>query len=47
MVVEHDMEFVKALDCKVTVLHEGSVLAEGSHSEVQTNDAVIEVYLGR
>ena len=47
MVVEHDMEFVKALDCKVTVLHEGTVLAEGSHSEVQTNDAVIEVYLGR
>ena len=47
MVVEHDMEFVKALDCKVTVLHEGSVLAEGRHSEVQTNDAVIEVYLGR
>ena len=47
MVVEHDMEFVKALDCKVSVLHEGSVLAEGTHSEVQSNATVIEVYLGR
>jgi urea transport system ATP-binding protein len=47
MVVEHDMDFVKALDCKVTVLHEGSVLAEGTHSEVQSNPTVIEVYLGR
>ena len=41
------MEFVKALDCKVSVLHEGSVLAEGTHSEVQSNATVIEVYLGR
>ena len=47
MVVEHDMEFVKALDCRVSVLHEGSVLAEGTHSEVQSNATVIEVYLGR
>lgn len=47
MVVEHDMEFVKALDCPVTVLHEGSVLAEGTHAEVQANAEVIEVYLGR
>ena len=47
MVVEHDMEFVKALNCKVTVLHEGTVLAEGTHAEVQSNSSVIEVYLGR
>lgn len=47
VVVEHDMDFVKALDCKVTVLHEGSVLAEGSLDSVQQNDQVIEVYLGR
>jgi len=47
MVVEHDMEFVRSLDCKVTVLHEGSVLAEGSLASVQANERVIEVYLGR
>lgn len=47
VVVEHDMDFVKALDCKVTVLHEGSVLAEGSLDQVQNNEQVIEVYLGR
>lgn len=47
MVVEHDMEFVRSLDCKVTVLHEGSVLAEGSLAAVQANERVIEVYLGR
>ena len=47
VVVEHDMEFVQALDCKVTVLHEGSVLAEGSLDRVQNDDRVIEVYLGR
>ncbi len=47
VVVEHDMEFVKALDCRVTVLHEGSVLAEGSLDHVQANQQVIEVYLGR
>jgi len=47
VVVEHDMEFVKALDCRVNVLHEGSVLAEGSLQSVQDNDQVIEVYLGR
>jgi len=47
VVVEHDMDFVKALDCKVTVLHEGHVLAEGSLETVQQNDEVIEVYLGR
>ena len=47
VVVEHDMEFVRRLDCKVTVLHEGSVLAEGSIDHVTKNDEVIEVYLGR
>ncbi len=47
VVVEHDMEFVKALDCRVTALHEGSVLAEGDLETVSANEAVIEVYLGR
>ena len=47
VVVEHDMEFVRALDTRVTVLHEGSVLAEGSIDTVQNDDRVIEVYLGR
>lgn len=47
VVVEHDMEFVKSLDCRVNVLHEGSVLAEGSLQTVQANEQVIEVYLGR
>ena len=47
VVVEHDMEFIKALNCHVTVLHEGSVLAEGSLESVQKNHQVIEVYLGR
>ncbi len=47
VVVEHDMEFVRRLDCKVTVLHEGSVLAEGSLDHVTSYPKVIEVYLGR
>ncbi|MFZ5756341.1 MAG: urea ABC transporter ATP-binding protein UrtD [Pseudomonadota bacterium] len=47
MVVEHDMAFVGSIAKKVTVLHEGSVLAEGSLPEVQANEKVIEVYLGR
>ena len=47
IVVEHDMEFIKALNCHVTVLHEGSVLAEGALESLQANQAVIEVYLGR
>lgn len=47
IVVEHDMEFVRALQCKVTVLHEGSVLAEGDLETVSANPRVIEVYLGR
>ncbi|HNC52643.1 MAG TPA: urea ABC transporter ATP-binding protein UrtD [Accumulibacter sp.] len=47
VVVEHDMAFVKQLGSKVTVLHEGSVLAEGTLEEVQADARVIEVYLGR
>jgi urea transport system ATP-binding protein len=47
IVVEHDMTFIRALDTHVTVLHEGSVLAEGSLDTVQSNEEVIEVYLGR
>ncbi len=47
VVVEHDMEFVRALGARVTVLHEGSVLAEGSIDHVQHDPRVVEVYLGR
>jgi len=47
IVVEHDMEFVRQLDCRVTVLHEGSVLAEGSLDHVTNDSRVIDVYLGR
>jgi len=47
IVVEHDMGFVRELDVRVTVLHEGSVLAEGSLDQVSANERVIEVYLGR
>lgn len=47
VVVEHDMEFVRRLNCKVTVLHEGAVLAEGSLDHVTKNQQVIDVYLGR
>ncbi|WP_299860661.1 urea ABC transporter ATP-binding protein UrtD [uncultured Roseobacter sp.] len=47
VVVEHDMEFVRRLNCKVTVLHEGSVLAEGNLDHVTSNQQVIDVYLGR
>ena len=47
IVVEHDMEFVRRLDCRVTVLHEGAVLAEGHLDHVTANQDVIDVYLGR
>jgi urea transport system ATP-binding protein len=47
VVVEHDMAFVEKIGRKITVLHEGSVLAEGSMGEVQNDPKVIEVYLGR
>lgn len=46
VVVEHDMAFVRSIAKKVTVLHQGSVLAEGSMSEIQENPEVIKVYLG-
>jgi urea transport system ATP-binding protein len=47
IVVEHDMTFVRELGVKVTVLHEGTVIAEGSIDQVSDNERVIEVYLGR
>ena len=47
VVVEHDMEFIRNLSCKVTVLHEGAVLAEGTLDHVVKNKTVIDVYLGR
>ena len=47
VVVEHDMTFVRELDVKVTVLHEGAVLAEGSLDTVSADPKVIEVYMGR
>ncbi|MHB1237769.1 MAG: urea ABC transporter ATP-binding protein UrtD [Gallionella sp.] len=46
IVIEHDMEFVKRIADKVTVLHQGKVLAEGNMDTVQNNPKVIEVYLG-
>jgi urea transport system ATP-binding protein len=46
IVVEHDMDFVRSLDSPVTVLHQGSVLAEGSMEVVQNDQRVIDVYLG-
>ncbi|MFK7858729.1 MAG: urea ABC transporter ATP-binding protein UrtD [Granulosicoccus sp.] len=46
VVVEHDMEFVRALQSPVTVLHQGSVLAEGSMNDIQNNSEVMRVYLG-
>jgi urea transport system ATP-binding protein len=47
VVVEHDMSFVRELNVKVTCLHEGAVLAEGSIDQVSQNERVVEVYLGR
>ena len=47
VVVEHDMEFIRQLECRITVLHEGSVLAEGQIDFVMQNQDVIDVYLGR
>ena len=47
VVVEHDMDFIRRLNCKVTVLHQGSVLTEGSLDHVTKNKDVIDVYLGR
>jgi len=47
LVIEHDMEFVRQIARKVTVLHEGSVLCEGTMEEVQNDTRVIQVYLGQ
>jgi urea transport system ATP-binding protein len=47
IVVEHDMSFVRELGVRVTCLHEGSVIAEGTIDQVSSNERVIEVYLGR
>jgi urea transport system ATP-binding protein len=47
VVVEHDMDFVRDLDVRVTCLHEGAVLAEGTLDQVSANERVVEVYLGR
>tara|TARA_X000001036_G_scaffold65107_2_gene55781 strand:- start:5885 stop:6694 length:810 start_codon:yes stop_codon:yes gene_type:complete len=46
IVVEHDMDFVRSLNCPVIVLHQGKVLAEGTMDDVQNNSKVVEVYLG-
>lgn len=46
VVVEHDMDFIRSIAQKVTVLHQGSVLAEGNMDDIQNNQKVIEVYLG-
>ena len=47
IVIEHDMDFVRRLGSRVTVLNEGKVLADGTMDEVQANPDVIEAYLGR
>jgi urea transport system ATP-binding protein len=47
VVIEHDMEFVRQIARKVSVLHQGSVLCEGSIQDVQNDPRVIEVYLGQ
>jgi urea transport system ATP-binding protein len=47
IVVEHDMEFIASIAKLVTVLHEGSVLAEGPLDRIKNDERVIEVYLGR
>jgi urea transport system ATP-binding protein len=46
VVVEHDMDFVRALNAPVTVLHQGTVLAEGDMEKIQNDPQVVEVYLG-
>jgi len=47
VVIEHDMVFVRQIARKVTVLHQGTVLCEGTVDQVQNDERVIEVYLGR
>jgi urea transport system ATP-binding protein len=46
LVIEHDMDFVEKIADKVTVLHQGKILAEGTMEKVQADEKVIEVYLG-
>jgi urea transport system ATP-binding protein len=46
VVVEHDMEFVRSIARRVTVLHEGKVLADGPMAQIQADPRVVEVYLG-
>ena len=46
IVVEHDMDFVRSIARKVTVLHQGHVLSEGTMDQVQNDPRVVEVYLG-
>ena len=46
IVIEHDMDFVKKIAHKVTVMHQGKILAEGTMDKVQSDPAVIDVYLG-
>jgi urea transport system ATP-binding protein len=46
IVIEHDMDFVKKIADKVTVLHQGKVIAEGGMDKVQADEKVIDVYLG-
>ena len=46
VVIEHDMAFVRLIAHKVTVLHQGKLLAEGTMEEVQNDERVIDVYLG-
>ena len=47
LVIDHDMEFIRRLDCPVSVLHQGHILKEGSMSDIQKDPLVIEVYLGK
>jgi urea transport system ATP-binding protein len=47
IVVEHDMDFVRSIESPVTVLHQGSILAEGDMKQIQNNPEVVEVYLGK
>lgn len=47
IVIEHDMDFIRSLDGKVTVLHQGEVFAQGSMEELKQNERVLDIYLGR
>jgi ABC-type uncharacterized transport system ATPase subunit len=47
LAIEHDMRFVRALDCPTTVMHQGRVIAEGPFASIEQNETVRDVYLGR